>query len=565
MKKYLFIIITLLVSVSAWSDEVTIKGITYNVISNKFAEVASVEDMVKVAIPSTIEYKDYKYDVKTIKYNAFANCKTTTTICIPSSITEIHNYAFGDTLVFDNIEFESFEHLNSLKFVYPEYSPFYHFNHLYIAGKEVVDFVIPDGTTAISSYVFAGCKSLRSVVIPNSVTSIATGAFKDCINLKSYTLSSEINAIPSQVFSGCGFTSINISDNLIEIEEGAFSNCRQLQFIKMGRNLRRIGMQVFSHCDKLSSIDWGTTLEDLGQEAFYNCKSLTSADIPNSVTKMGRGVFQGCSSLTFVSLSDQLADIPQYCFQKCSLLSSVKGGSNVTNIMGYAFADCTSLKSFDFPIGLNYIGFYAFSKAGLKNVYLHDGITQIDRSAFYNCPNLTSVRLPNNDILSYVGADQFNDCKQLQEIVIPQKALIIPAFQGCERLSDVYCYATVVPKTDTYYFRGDYIEYATLHVPEAAINSYKTTSPWSGFGNIVALTNYTGIQPAYSVQQIKIKATADGVEVSNIPTGTPCMVYTLDGISTTQVTATDDNIFIPLSSGRTYIVKAAGKTFKVAL
>jgi hypothetical protein len=32
------------------------------------------------------------------------------------------------------------------------------------------------------------------------------------------------------------------------------------------------------------------------------------------------------------------------------------------------------------------------------------------------------------------------------------------------------------------------IEYATLHVPESAINAYKEKAPWSGFGHIVALS-----------------------------------------------------------------------------
>ena len=67
------------------------------------------------------------------------------------------------------------------------------------------------------------------------------------------------------------------------------------------------------------------------------------------------------------------------------------------------------------------------------------------------------------------------------------------------------------------------------------------------------------------LNNVTMKALPNGVKINNISKGTSCSVYTLDGISTTQVTATDDNIFIPLSSGRTYIVKAAGKTFKVAL
>ena len=59
------------------------------------------------------------------------------------------------------------------------------------------------------------------------------------------------------------------------------------------------------------------------------------------------------------------------------------------------------------------------------------------------------------------------------------------AFNGCSGLEDVYCYAVKVPDTDV----GDEppIRQATLHVPAASIEAYKSTYPWSKFGRIVAI------------------------------------------------------------------------------
>jgi hypothetical protein len=48
-----------------------------------------------------------------------------------------------------------------------------------------------------------------------------------------------------------------------------------------------------------------------------------------------------------------------------------------------------------------------------------------------------------------------------------------------------------VPRTEADAFDGSYIEYATLHVPAGAINSYKTTAPWNGFGTIKTIENVT--------------------------------------------------------------------------
>ena len=53
----------------------------------------------------------------------------------------------------------------------------------------------------------------------------------------------------------------------------------------------------------------------------------------------------------------------------------------------------------------------------------------------------------------------------------------------------MYCYAANVPSTNGAAFDGSYIEYATLHVPEEAIDSYKTTEPWSRFKTFVSVTD----------------------------------------------------------------------------
>lgn len=63
------------------------------------------------------------------------------------------------------------------------------------------------------------------------------------------------------------------------------------------------------------------------------------------------------------------------------------------------------------------------------------------------------------------------------------------AFSDCQELADVYCNCTTLPTTATDAFYGSYIEYATLHVPESAIDDYKATSPWSGFGTFASLTD----------------------------------------------------------------------------
>ena len=122
----------------------------------------------------------------------------------------------------------------------------------------------------------------------------------------------------------------------------------------------------------------------------------------------------------------------------------------------------------------------------------HEGVaysvTSIGGSAFSNCYGLTSVTIPNS--VTSIGDWAFWDCFGLTSVTIGNsvKSIGHSAFDGCSKLRDVYCYAEKVPSTDSFAFVISPIQNATLHVPAASIDSYKATEPWSGFGNIVALT-----------------------------------------------------------------------------
>ena len=62
------------------------------------------------------------------------------------------------------------------------------------------------------------------------------------------------------------------------------------------------------------------------------------------------------------------------------------------------------------------------------------------------------------------------------------------AFQGCNNFDDFYCLAANIPTLGTNVFKDSYYKYATLHVPSTLLKAYRSTAPWSEFGNIVALT-----------------------------------------------------------------------------
>ena len=101
------------------------------------------------------------------------------------------------------------------------------------------------------------------------------------------------------------------------------------------------------------------------------------------------------------------------------------------------------------------------------------------------------------------------------------------AFRDCSELLDVYCYAENVPSTQSDAFEGFYLQYATLHVPAASIDSYKATAPWSRFGKIVALTpEETGIDelkgengkretPVFDLSGRRVQKAQKGIFIQN--------------------------------------------------
>ena len=104
-------------------------------------------------------------------------------------------------------------------------------------------------------------------------------------------------------------------------------------------------------------------------------------------------------------------------------------------------------------------------------------VTSIGERAFLYCIGLTSITIPNS--VTSIGKSAFNGCSSLTSITIGNsiKDINASAFANCPELTDVLCYAEAVPWTESNAFDGSNIDHATLHVPEVAFDSYRTTEP----------------------------------------------------------------------------------------
>ena len=223
-----------------------------------------------------------------------------------------------------------------------------------------------------------------------------------------------------------------------------------------------------AYADEYSgSITLPEGVTSIENQAFYNCRSLTSITLPECVTSIGAHAFYGCTSLTAINIPEGVTWIGDDAFFGCSSLTAITIPEGVTSIRGHAFYGCSSLTDITLP----------------------EGVTSIGDQAFSGCYSLTAITIPES--VTSIGSGAFNGCSSLTTIVLPKnlKNIYSEAFANCSELLDVYCYAEKVSSTNSNAFDGSYPEYATLHVPASAIESYKTTAPWSSFGTIVSLTD----------------------------------------------------------------------------
>ena len=79
-------------------------------------------------------------------------------------------------------------------------------------------------------------------------------------------------------------------------------------------------------------------------------------------------------------------------------------------------------------------------------------------------------------------------------------------FYGCSSLKTVTC--EIETPINGNFFQGTPIDQATLYVPEASLEAYKTTSDWNRFGTILPITS-TGINYNTANKEVTIDAVYD--------------------------------------------------------
>lgn len=269
--------------------------------------------------------------VTNIGDSAFYNCSKLTDIIIPNSVTSIGNAAFfqcGDLTSITiagsvtSIGTNVFSGCYSLKNINVS-----NLNRNYKdengilfskdgtkliacpAGKDNINYIIPEGVVNIGSNAFYNC-CLESITIPDSVTSIGDSTFYACY-LTSITIPDSVISIGANPFRRCfGLTNINVSNlnRNYKDEDGILFSKDGTELIAYPAEKGNINYIIpegvvninnlsFDWCINLENIIIPNSVTNIDEMAFSSCNGLTSITIPNSVTNIGNDAFLGCHKL----------------------------------------------------------------------------------------------------------------------------------------------------------------------------------------------------------------------------------------------------------------------------
>ena len=329
---------------------------------------------------------------------------------------------------------------------------------------------------SIGAEAFQGCENLRGdLTIPDSVQTIGDSAFANCTGLNGeLTLGSSLQTIGFNAFYSCPFSgNLVIPENVTTIGIQAFY-CQPYYLpetqgtLTLGKNLRTIGAFAFRESRYTGSLTIPDSVVELGEGAFCDCENLNGTlTLGKSLRTIERDAFCGCSFTGELTLPDGLTSIGAGAFSSCDALNGILtfpdsvetvgayafygcdgfGGTltipdSVKTVGESAFYDCDGFTGLKLSGGLTRIEKQSFAfMYGLKTeVVIPEGVTEIGESAF-QCSHIPSVRFPST--LKKIGKQAFK-YTWLTKIMLPdgletigdealdcwwsiEKAIIIPA------------------------------------------------------------------------------------------------------------------------------------------
>ena len=452
------------------SDEKTISPNLDNIIENVYK---NGQGIITFAGPVT-----------EIGEGAFSDCDNLASITLPESVTTIDDSAFSGCSSLTSITFpESLTKIGAQAFY---------------ACINLTSIDLPGSLTLIGDQAFRSCSSLKNITFPESLKTIGTYAFYQCNNLTNITFPESLKTIGTYAFYSSDNMSIYCKPTTPPtLGSSAFPRSATIYVPWASVNAYKSSSGWSYYTKKIAGYDFntdkqsnifyytstdGTALSNVRLSSFaVDLVSNTYVDgqgmltFSGAITTIGGYAFRNCSNLASITLPEGVTTIGSYAFYDCSEVVSITLPESLVSISDNAFCDCSSLTNITIPDGVTSIGGGAFySCSSLTNITIPDGVTTIEKYAFYSCGSLTNITIP--DGVTAIEKYAFYSCSSFTNITIPDGVTTIEdyAFADCNSLASIYCKPTTPPTSVSSAFPWS----ATIYVPWASVNVYKSATGW---------------------------------------------------------------------------------------
>lgn len=487
-------------------QEVLYEGTTYTVTA--IGTKAFMESKIRgMALPNTVEeiqseafyksdikYLSYSNNLKYIRKRAFASSKLMSGD-LPGNLSLIEEDAFFQSKVVSLYLPESLKKIG---------------NGAFRECNSITSVVIPGSVKELGSSTFYRCNKLEKVIIEEGVEEIGSSAFCQC-KIKDITFPSTLKKLGTYCFQSNYITKLVLPDSINEIGQGCFWLSYYLESITFPDGIESLSANICKECPKLINVIIPEGVKSIGNQAFMSTPMLSHITLPESVTEVGSEVFRAsgivnftfpnklqyisnqmfgaCKSLLEIIIPKTVKKIETSAFESCSHLRKVVLPETIESIGQKVFSDCSSLEEINIPENLKTVSDYMLSGCeSITSIVIPEGVEEIGNSSFQNCTNLESLKLPQSII--NIRGNFISGCKSLKNLTVYHQVSGISqtAFHGCS-LDELHFHRAVLPRWIQFTNPPSPVigrdNNCTLYVPSGSVDTYKASTEWNVFKNIV--------------------------------------------------------------------------------
>ena len=400
--------------------------------SNASGEIYSEDGLRLLKVLGNPERVEVRDGVKVVCNDAFSGLDSLREVVLPASVTELGNRAFAEC-------------------------------------RNLVEVTMP-GVESIAAWCFYHCENLKEVALPLTLRGIWRSAFSGCKALEHIKIPRHLKTIDCYAFQNSGLKSLDI-----EISDGykcyldcrCFSDCKNLETVRLDRNVLIAGNMAFASCTALRTIEFRSRRYIGGDEAvatmLVGCtalgKIIVSKSICNSypnfnIQDYDAAGFETRDFNSLVTTKDGLINGLRTKLTKADMDVVKRAIRNKVSGEIYSADGLRLLKVLGNPErvevkdGVKAVCDDAFfGLDSLLEVTLPASVMDLGTSAFECCHSLFKVTMPG---VEYIGEKCFDSCTSLKEIVLPEtlERICASAFAWCKALEaiNIPCCLTVIDK-----------------------------------------------------------------------------------------------------------------------